>query len=444
MRIRSPIGFVVAAVVALSCDWLGCEEPPLVVAPRPEVPPAGLPAQIPMVATFDAAVAASEADRPPDAGAGADGGREPTATVHFQLSRAGQRTPGVTFRVEGPRQERDGRLTDVMGVATLELAPGNWRITQPRGAAPHYLRVAQPDEWIQVQLPPARSAPLLEGTVVDEQGAPVPGARVTFKSVGGLTGFEWVDSRAVTAGADGRFTIAQPENGWCQRSDGGVSEDVEGCHVGTVSAEQGHLRSVARVTSDSARDVRLVLARLVPVDVRLVGPPGELCGLSADVGDQGVIAPTNEFPWRRRYRFWLPRGPVVFRACVRSDPPTAGRLERDLRDEPSGSVHELQLREREPVRGVVLAPDGGTLAGVEVGLASLFDRLDRNLVGLVSHGDVVSTFTDSNGQFRFELSASRPGPSRIELFGAWQLDHPVLVHADDPPLTLSASPRPSQ
>ncbi len=368
-------------------------------------------------------------------------------TVHFQLNQAGQRLPGLKLALEGPGHQTEGRLTDVMGVATLELVPGTWRITEPSGVEPRHPRVSQPDEWIQVELPPQRPAPVLEGMVVDERGVPVSGAKVAYRSLKPWQRLELDERRReVTTGADGRFSVTLPTHGWCQRGDGGVlgGEEVGECHIGALSAEVDRRRSVARVTHDDAREVRLVVTQLMPITVRIVGPPGELGSISADVGDQQAIAPTLQFPSRRTYGFRLPRGHVLVRACVHGAPLKVGRLELDLAAEPRGSEHELRVHDVQPVRGVVLGPDGGTLAGVEVGLATFFDLLDKRLVAPISRGAVRTTVTGADGQFRFELPASEgEGPHRVELFGAWKLDHLVFVHLDDPPLTLTAQPRSS-
>ena len=152
--------------------------------------------------------------------------------------------PGARVRVAavGEPAGRVGRRLDTDADGCFEaggFVPGTWRLTPdaPRGGwlpgAPREVEVRADgrDVILDLALDPGRA---VAGTVLDEAGAPVAGARVALTGTPDGAGAKPLDRRTTT-GADGRFRIAGLESGtYALRASrrGSLASDLRGLRGG--------------------------------------------------------------------------------------------------------------------------------------------------------------------------------------------------------------------
>ncbi len=393
--------FAIAVIVGLaliSAVWCGQSDPVAQVPERSPVPaPAGDRVTPPAVAPQVVAVA-----REPSVEAESDAGGAQVIEVDFEVRRGGESVIGERLELSALAPDGgllgvvEGRPTDVMGHATLQLAVGRWMYRAPHEVARREVLITpQTPRHLALELPPI---PRARGTVVDEAGAPVPFAPVL------VTTRDTVPISAERrAGFDGAFTVP------CE------SELVQ------VQAREGSRRSLS-TTVACGGSARLTLEEWTRLRVELTGGDRGLGSLfRIDRGDQRVDvearggevfdAPVGVLEvrafHRARGRLLTGRASVVTRAGVVTSAP-------------------LHLEPVQPIQGKVL--QGTTpLTGVLV-----IAQCDRRNDGVA--------ITNSRGEFSLTPQCEQLDPI-IELTLSsedWKLSHRALVRFEDGPVLLEA------
>ena len=219
-RVLSPLNVLLVVGIAVVCFLLARGAPP--TAPDPEMSARDIPsatahvatsshplAQVPHVSIVPPAGPASPASAPSGAFEGrvvsaADGSPVPGAQLTF--ARA-EEASSVAARADGGFRF-DARVAGRWSLAAV-TAPGFLPFAPAWGASPVSLeaRAGEVVRGVTITLVPEVS---YEGRVVDEDGAPLPGAEVRILGDRASEAIVPLGDR-FTSGADGRFSFAAPE-----------------------------------------------------------------------------------------------------------------------------------------------------------------------------------------------------------------------------------------
>lgn len=352
------------------------------------------------------------------------------AEVEIEVVQDGQRLVGTRVELEGPGGTVS-RPTDVMGFARFTLQEGPWRVTDPPrrvGPSPRVDAGVYRDpvalRALQEELDRARTTPLevrapltrlrlelprvelLAGRVVDERGAPVPGAAVAGK----------------TTGRDGTFSI-----------------ETFG-EVVVLQARLGARRSVPR-TLKAPGPVELVLQDWTRLHVEVVGPRGGSAIVQVRQHDDVIIVGWEDDS------FWVPVGQLdlLARRNVKGRIFSGRASVKVEADQENEAV--VVLRPSPPLRGRLLTTTGAALGGLtlearELDMSRGAQRPDGGVEWeIVSR---VSGTTDHLGEFSLlpPLTRSADPVYQLEVMGLWQATRTVLVRIDDAPVELEIAPAP--
>lgn len=315
---------------------------------------------------------------------------------------------------------------DVPGRAVLQLPVEPFEVTvEAEGFARTTLGRFDPEEIGETLAVVLVPLPGVTGRVLDERGAPMPGARVSLHAAVGanealvINGFPARSQRhpeaRVTSDDEGRFRLTPQEAGSFY-----LRAEVDG----KAPRESGPFE----LTPDlGASGLEVVLVPGGAIEGRVLVPAndsaaGRIVGISRGDG-HGVTARTDA---AGRFRFeHLTPGPWLVRERREEISPGSTTSSMGATDEPvplpwsctvtDGATMRFDLDLTNAARAVLagrLLFDSAPAVGWEASL-----RREP------SGAEVASDRVDSQGRFRLE--ASEPGPYRLQVVGLWQ-DSPMM------------------
>ena len=352
-----------------------------------------------------------------------------SGVITIAVERDGKPEVGPRLVLRNAAGDEVSRTTDVMGTATFTLSLGEWLVMRPEGLAGERVEVTEEPRHVTLTLRPLLR---VEGTVLDERGAPaadVPVTRLEPQLTIGTNRFsltalgEPLDPSNILSGDVDSDDVGEE----VARTDAAghfAFDSVEESVV--LRASRGAARAVLE-TGAPARDLTLRLEEVAWLTV--VAPSRGQAIVSLQFRTGRVVRQLDG-----EVRLRLPVGEVQSRALTVERGQLLRASQRVVVK--GGEKNELRLAfsEAPPVSGVVLDARGAPVPGVTVGLA-----LAPSNPGSVPRSQEQAV-TDARGRFALVPRLIRGGDPlyEVHLLPPWKEKRVVQVRLGDAPVTVEA------